>query len=44
MMHRDVQALSEIAAKPAFRTIDGLPIRFVESDPGNSEMRTPPRL
>lgn len=31
------QRLSEIAAKPAFSIIDGLSIRFVESDPGNSD-------
>jgi len=27
----------DIAAKPTFRVIDGVPIRFVESDPGNSD-------
>jgi pimeloyl-ACP methyl ester carboxylesterase len=32
MTHRRVQPLSEIAAKPTFRTIDGLSIRFAESD------------
>jgi pimeloyl-ACP methyl ester carboxylesterase len=31
------QALSEIASKPTFRTIDGLSIRFAESGPGNSD-------
>jgi pimeloyl-ACP methyl ester carboxylesterase len=32
MTHRAAQSLSEIAAKPTFRTIDGVSIRFVESD------------
>jgi pimeloyl-ACP methyl ester carboxylesterase len=32
MTHRAAQPLSEIAAKPTFRTIDGVSIRFVESD------------
>jgi hypothetical protein len=27
--------LSEIAGKPTFRVIDGVSIRYVESDPGN---------
>src|ERR1700722_14422597 len=31
------QALSEIASKPTFRTIDGLSIRFAESGPGTSD-------
>src|ERR1700722_6776268 len=31
------QALSEIAGKPTFRTIDGLSIRFAESAPGDSD-------
>ena len=31
------QRLSEIAAKPTFRTIDGVSIRFVESEPRNSD-------
>ena len=30
-------SLSEIAAKPAFRRIDGVSIRFVESDPGKPD-------
>lgn len=33
MKHRPAQSLSEIAAKPTFRTIDGVSIRFVESEP-----------
>ena len=36
MTHR-TPSLSEIAAKPAFRSIDGLSIRFVESEPGHSD-------
>src|SRR5262245_33392155 len=32
MTTRQQQGLSEIASKPAFQTIDGLSIRFVESD------------
>jgi pimeloyl-ACP methyl ester carboxylesterase len=32
MTHRAAQPLSEIAGKPAFRTIDGVSIRFAESD------------
>ncbi|PWT80568.1 MAG: hypothetical protein C5B57_12035 [Blastocatellia bacterium] len=32
MTHRSSQPLSEIAAKPTFRTIDGVSIRFVDSD------------
>jgi len=32
MTHRAAQSLSEIAGKPAFRTIDGVSIRFAESD------------
>jgi pimeloyl-ACP methyl ester carboxylesterase len=32
MTHRSPQAMGEIAASPTFRTIDGLSIRFVESD------------
>ena len=31
------QRLSEIASKPTFRIIDGVSLRFVESDPGNSD-------
>ena len=31
------QPLGEIAAKPTFRTIDGLSIRFVESEPRSSD-------
>jgi hypothetical protein len=34
---RPNQRLSEIAGKPTFRIIDGVSIRFVESDPGSSE-------
>ena len=30
------QRLSEIEGKPTFRIIDGVSIRFVESDPGDS--------
>lgn len=30
MTHGAAHTLSDIAAKPAFRTIDGLSIRFVE--------------
>ena len=33
MTHRATQSLSEIAAKSAFRAVDGLSTRFVESDP-----------
>ncbi len=36
MMHRAAQSLSEIAAKPTFRSIDGVSIRFVESDQRNA--------
>ena len=32
MMHRSSQPLREIAATPTFRTVDGVSIRFVESD------------
>lgn len=32
MTGRPVQQLGEIAAKPTFRTIDGVSVRFVESD------------
>ncbi len=31
------QRLSEIEGKPTFRIIDGVSIRFVESDPGDSD-------
>ena len=31
------QSLGEIAAKQAFRIIEGVSIRFVESDPGSSD-------
>jgi pimeloyl-ACP methyl ester carboxylesterase len=34
---QQTQGLSEIAGKPTFRTIDGVSIRFAESDPGNSD-------
>jgi hypothetical protein len=37
IMHRAVQPLSEVAAKPAFRTIDGVSIRFVESNQRNAD-------
>jgi pimeloyl-ACP methyl ester carboxylesterase len=37
MTHRTAPSLAESAAKPAFRTIDGLSIRFVESEPGQSD-------
>jgi pimeloyl-ACP methyl ester carboxylesterase len=32
MTHRRIQPLSEIAATPTFRTIDGVSVRFAESD------------
>ena len=32
MMHHPARPLSEGAAEPRFRTIDGVAIRFVESD------------
>src|SRR5215470_12166100 len=35
--HHRNQLLSEIAAKPTFRSIDGVSIRFVESAPGNAD-------
>jgi pimeloyl-ACP methyl ester carboxylesterase len=35
--HEQNQRLSEIAAKPAFRTIEGVSIRFVESDRRDSD-------
>src|SRR6516164_2406354 len=31
------QSLGEMAVKPTFRIIDGVSIRFVESDPGNTD-------
>src|SRR5262249_32440679 len=31
------QRLSEVAAKPTFRVIDGISIRFAESDPGGTD-------
>ena len=37
MPHQTVSSLSESAATPAFRTIDGLSIRFVESEPGEAD-------
>lgn len=37
MTHRPVQPLSEIAVKPTFRTIDGVSIRFAESEPRDSD-------
>ena len=37
MMPRTAQSLSEVATKPAFRTIDGVSIRFVESDRRNAD-------
>ncbi len=33
MTHRPPQTLRDIAAKPAFRTIDGVSVRFAESEP-----------
>ena len=36
-MYQHNQRMSEIAAKPTFRIIDGVSIRFVESDPGKSD-------
>jgi hypothetical protein len=33
MTHRPARPLSEIATKPTFRTIDGVSIRFAESEP-----------
>jgi hypothetical protein len=36
-MRQQNQGLSEIAGKPTFRMIDGVPIRFAESGPGNSD-------
>jgi hypothetical protein len=35
-IRRQNQSLSKIAGNPVVRFIDGLPIRFVESDPGSS--------
>ena len=37
MTSRRDQRLGELAARPTFRTIDGLSIRFVESEPRNSD-------
>ena len=37
MTNRRDQRLGELAARPTFRTIDGLSIRFVESEPRNSD-------
>jgi hypothetical protein len=36
MTDRPTKPLREIAAEPTFRTIDGVSIRFVESDSGNT--------
>jgi len=35
--YQQSQALNEIAGKPTFRVIDGLSIRFVESDPRSTD-------
>ncbi len=35
--HQESQHLSEIAVKPTFRIIDGVSIRFVESEPRDSD-------
>ena len=37
MTGRPVQPLGEIAAKPTFRTIDGVSVRFVESNRGDTD-------
>jgi len=37
MTDRPARPLSDIASEPAFRRIDGLSIRFVESDPRNAD-------
>jgi pimeloyl-ACP methyl ester carboxylesterase len=37
MTERTARPLSEIASEPAFRTIDGLSIRFIESDRRNAD-------
>jgi pimeloyl-ACP methyl ester carboxylesterase len=37
MTGRPARPLSDIASEPAFRRIDGLSIRFVESDPRNAD-------
>src|SRR5262245_61246668 len=37
MTRRHTKPLSEIAAEPRFRTIDGLSIRFAEGEPGTSD-------
>jgi pimeloyl-ACP methyl ester carboxylesterase len=37
MAHQPTQSLDEIAATPAFRTIDGVSIRFAESGPAQSD-------
>src|SRR5262245_15806639 len=37
MTRRHTKPLSEIAAEPRFRTIDGLSIRFAEGEPGASD-------
>jgi pimeloyl-ACP methyl ester carboxylesterase len=37
MTDRSAPSLSALAAEPTFRTIDGLSIRFVESEPRNTD-------
>src|SRR5262245_9014588 len=37
MTNRAAKSLSEIAAKPEYRTIDGLSIRYVESEQQNAD-------
>ena len=37
MTGRTARPLSEIASEPTFRTIDGLSIRFIESDRRNAD-------
>ena len=37
MTNQQKQSMSEIAGKPAFRTIDGVSVRYIESEPGNSD-------
>ncbi|HEY1302722.1 MAG TPA: alpha/beta hydrolase [Vicinamibacterales bacterium] len=37
MQRQRAQLLSDIAIKPTFRTIDGVSVRFVESEPGDAD-------
>src|SRR5262245_14416142 len=37
MTRNEKQSMSEIAVKPTFRTIDGVSIRYVESEPGDTD-------